>query len=202
MLKHKNSLNCLIFELNFLSHVYISMQNVKTIFEDFYKIYKYLLEYFNMFFWPSFWPRLWLTGQVGRPQRSTEPRAGRPLRSTDVHSHVHVWQTQGRPTGRSTGPESSALCIWAVGRAVGRDGPTVIFMTVGGRPGGRPGCKNSQRLVFWRGLFKPHFLGILRRFLTRKISPFFGFKNKFLKCFRAQKIHLICFKVFLLFQRN
>ena len=35
MLKHKNSSNCFIFELKFLSHVYISMQNVKTIFGDF-----------------------------------------------------------------------------------------------------------------------------------------------------------------------
>ena len=39
LVKHKNSLNCLIFELKLLSHVYISMQNVKTIFGDFYKIY-------------------------------------------------------------------------------------------------------------------------------------------------------------------
>ena len=35
MLKHKNNSNCLIFELKLLSHVYISMQNVKTIFGDF-----------------------------------------------------------------------------------------------------------------------------------------------------------------------
>ena len=35
MLKHKNSFICLIFELNFLSHVYVSMQNDKTIFENF-----------------------------------------------------------------------------------------------------------------------------------------------------------------------
>ena len=35
MIRHKNSLYCLIFELKFLSHVYISMQNGKTIFGDF-----------------------------------------------------------------------------------------------------------------------------------------------------------------------
>ena len=35
MIRHKNSLTCLIFELKFLSLVYISMQNVKTIFGDF-----------------------------------------------------------------------------------------------------------------------------------------------------------------------
>ena len=35
--RHKNSSNCLIFELKFLSLVYVSMQNVKTIFGDFYK---------------------------------------------------------------------------------------------------------------------------------------------------------------------
>ena len=40
MIRHKNSSNCLIFELKFLSHVYISMQNDKTIFENFYIFYK------------------------------------------------------------------------------------------------------------------------------------------------------------------
>ena len=87
-----------------------------------------------------------LTVRPCRPTaRSTEPWAGRPLRSTDVHSLVHVWQTLGRPTGQSTGPESSALCIWAVGRAVDRFGPTVINMTVGGRPGGRPQACQAAR---------------------------------------------------------
>ena len=37
MLKHKNSFICLIFELKCLSHVYISMQNDKTIFGYFHK---------------------------------------------------------------------------------------------------------------------------------------------------------------------
>ena len=35
MIRHKNSSYWLIFELNFLPHVYISMQNDKTIFGDF-----------------------------------------------------------------------------------------------------------------------------------------------------------------------
>ena len=118
--------------------------------------------------------------------RSTAPWAGRPLRSTDVHSLVHVWQTQGRSTVRSTGPESLALCIWAVGRpvdrnresalciwavdrAVDRIAPTVRNMTVGGRPGGRPpslsGCQISLTASFLFGLYKPHFFGILAKFL-------------------------------------
>ena len=90
-------------------------------------------------------PGLWLTGQVGRPHGSTAPKAGRPLRSTDVHRLVHVWQTQGRSAGRPTGPESSALCIWAVDRAIDWDAPTVIFMTVGGRPGGRPPACQAEK---------------------------------------------------------
>ena len=94
--------------------------------------------------------------------RSTEPRAGRPLRSTDVHSLVHVYQAMGRSTRRSTGPESVALCIWAVDRAVdrnrelcslylggrpcGRPGaPTVRFSTIGGRPAGRPQVCQTDR---------------------------------------------------------
>ena len=135
MIRHKNSFICLIFELNFLSHVYISMQNDKTIFGYFLQRLKRFLE---IFFTCVFVPEQWLTRQVGRPHGSTVPKAGRPLRSTDVHKLVHVWQTQGRSAGRPTVPESSALCFWAVGRAVDRDGPTVIFLTVGGRPGGRP----------------------------------------------------------------
>ena len=37
MIRHKNSFICLIFELKYLSHVYILMQNDKTIFGYFYK---------------------------------------------------------------------------------------------------------------------------------------------------------------------
>ena len=108
-------------------------------------------------------PEQWLTGQVGRPHGSTAPEAGRPLRSTDVHKLVHVWQIQGRSAGRPTGPESFALCIWAVDR----DCPTVIFMTVGGPPGrstaSLSGCQISLTASFLFGLYKPHFFGILAK---------------------------------------
>ena len=65
----------------------------------------------------------------------TQNCADRPCRSTDVHRPVHVcWHSgpvgrsdqrallsvSGRSAGRPTGAEKSALCIWAVGRAVDR----------------------------------------------------------------------------------
>ena len=53
--------------------------------------------------------------------------AGRPGGRPDQRALLSV---SGRSTGRSTGPESPALCNWAVDRI----SPTVIFMTVGGRP--------------------------------------------------------------------
>ena len=81
--------------------------------------------------------------------RSTAPWAGRPLRSTDVHSLVHVWQTQGRSTGRSTRPESLALCIWAVDWAVDRT-REICSLDLGGRPGGRPGLPNGHIFDRWR----------------------------------------------------
>ena len=62
--------------------------------------------------------------------------------------HVHVWQTLGWPTDRATGPESFALCIWAVDRI----SPTVIFLTVGGRPArstaSLSGCQISLTVSF------------------------------------------------------
>ena len=81
--------------------------------------------------------------------RSTEPWAGRPLRSTDVHSLVHVWQTQGRSAVRSTGPESFALCIWAVDRTVDRT-RELCSLYLGGRPGGRPDFPNGHISDRWR----------------------------------------------------
>ena len=88
-------------------------------------------------------------------------------------------------------PESFALWFWVVDRAVDRFLPTVKNMTVGGRPAGRPPAartdKQSQRLVFEGGLFKPHFFGILARFFRAKISLFSGFQSKFSKVFKEQK---------------
>ena len=158
IVRHKNSSNCLIFELKLLSHVYISMQNVKTIFEIFYifyKIYKIFLTWFSD-------PGQWLTGQVGRPHgrpnqgpvdpavdrraqpcaRLADTWAGRPAGRPDQRALLSV---SGRSTGRSTGPESPALCIWAVDWAVDREAPMVIFMTVGGRPVGRPPASQADR---------------------------------------------------------
>ena len=94
--------------------------------------------------------------------RSTEPRAGRPLRSTDVHSLVHVWQTQGRSAGRPTGPESFALCIWAVDRAVDWTREPAHCIWAVDRAvdrtrepcslylGGRPGLPNGHIFDRWR----------------------------------------------------
>ena len=78
------------------------------------------------------------TKSTSRMTKSTGAEVGRPDRSTDVHRLVHAARTVGGRPGRSTGAEKSALCIWAVGRAVDRVAPTVTFLTVGGRPAGRP----------------------------------------------------------------
>ena len=117
-------------------------------------------------------PDIWLPGFGGRPYS----RAGRPV---------------GRPTctglctfGQATGPvdwavdrtESFALCKSAVDRAVDRVPPTVLFMTVGGRPGGRPPAvladRNSQRLVLFLGLYKLHSFGFLKKISRAKIPEF------------------------------
>ena len=45
-IRHKNGFICLVFELKCLSQVYISMQNVKTIFGDFLEELKEFLEIF------------------------------------------------------------------------------------------------------------------------------------------------------------
>ena len=87
-----------------------------------------------------------LTDQVGRPSQDPIDRAVDRRAQTCASAG-----TVGRSTGRSTGPESVALCIWAVDRrstgpespalyiwAVDRDAPTVGNPTVGGRPAGRP----------------------------------------------------------------
>ena len=136
--------------------------------------------------------------------RSTAPRAGRPSGRPTCIALCTSGSPVGRSTDRSTLPESSALCIWAVDRAVdrtrelcslelgGRPGgrpraPTVGNPTVGGRPAGRPqacqAVRNSLTASFLFGLYKPHFFGILAKIFRANFSPFSGFKNKFLKEF-------------------
>ena len=103
-------------------------------------------------------------------------RAGRPT-CTELCTLLAQWA--GRP-GRSTVPESSALCLLGstvpVDRdessalcmfgstgPVDRDCPTVIFLTVGGRPGrstdSLSGCHISLTASFLMGLYKPHLFG-------------------------------------------
>ena len=147
------------------------------IFRRFLSIYKNI---FNMFFCPSFWPRLWLTGQVIRPHqrpvdRAVDRRAQPCARLADTRA------------GRSTGPESLALCIWAVDRG-GRSDQRACSLYLGGRPDfpnghifdrwrstGRStaslsGCQISLTASFLFGLYKPHFFGILAKFLWAKNS--------------------------------
>ena len=124
MLRHKNSSNCLIFELKFLSHVYISMQNEKTIFGYFTRFMGFIRNIFN----PVFCPRNWLSGFGGRPGRSTVSQGRSTSRSTDVHRSVHVWPGNG-PVDRAV-DRTRELCS--------------LYL------GGRPGCSNGQKFDRWR----------------------------------------------------
>ena len=144
MIRHKNSLTCLIFELKFLSHVYISMQNDKTIWEFLEEIKEFLEIYLTVFV-TQFLTQI-VADRPGRSTvRSTEPWAGRPGGRSTCTALCTSGGHMGRSTGRSTGPESLALCIWAVDRAVDRISPTVIILTVGGRPAGRPQACQAAR---------------------------------------------------------
>ena len=115
--------------MKFLSQVYISIYNVKTsLLECLVKIKEFLSIFLPVASDPELADRPgWSTA------RSTEPassRSGGRLTCTDLCTSAG---TMGRSTGRSTGPESFAPCIQAVDRAIDRDCPTVIFMTVGGQ---------------------------------------------------------------------
>ena len=86
----------------------------------------------------------------GRPNQGPVDRCGRPTCTALCTSGRHrvgrpdqraLLSVSGRSTGRSTVTESPALCIWAVDR----DAPTVIFMTVGGRPAGWPPACQADR---------------------------------------------------------
>ena len=71
---------------------------IKLFLGIFTRLKKIFRNIFNMCFCPR--------TVADRPGRPTAPKAGRPLRSTDVHRLVHVWQTQGRSAGRPTETES------------------------------------------------------------------------------------------------
>ena len=89
-------------------------------------IFNYFIEFLEIFLTCFSDPKIWLPGPGGRSGRSTVIQS----RSTDVHRSVHVWPGTG-PVDRAVDqPESFALCKFAIDRAA----PTVIFMTVGGRP--------------------------------------------------------------------
>ena len=97
-------------------------------------------------------PEKWLPGAGGRLSRSTVFQSRSTSRSTDVHRSVHVWPGTGTVDRAVDREESFALCKFAVDRAVDRAAPTVIFMTVGGRPCGRPTepvrhCSGSETWV-------------------------------------------------------
>ena len=149
------------------------------IFRSFYGIFRIFKNQFSV-------PETWLPASGGRPARSTGPRVGRPTCTTLC------------TFGQATGPvdravdqtESFALCKSAVDRAVDRDAPTVIFMTVGGRPGGRPPAvladRNIQTASFWERLFMPHLFGVFEKTFDKKIFRVsLVFKTSFQKCFWA-----------------
>ena len=152
-------------------------------------IFRSFMGIFTIFLNPVFWPRTVPDRLWRSTDRSTGPRVGRPIgRPTCTDLCTLGWHL-----GRSTGPESSALCFWAVDLLP----PTVEKSTIGGRPGGRPpavsGWENSQRLVFCFGLYKPHFFGILAKAFTREKFQFsLVFKISFQKCLKLKRFHL-CF---------
>ena len=81
--------------------------------------------------------------------RSTEPWASRPLRSTDVHSLVHVWQTQGR-VGRPVDRTREPCSLYLGGRPGRSTGSESCSLYLGGRQGGRPDFPNGHIFDRWR----------------------------------------------------
>ena len=141
-----------------------------------------------------FWPRN-IGCQALAVDRADRPcsRAGRPIGRPTCTGLCTSGQPLGRSTGRSTGPESSALCFWAVDRVP----PTVIFMTVGGRP---PACladRSAKRLCFWRSYKYPISWGVLYKILRAKIPDFLKcFKQVFKSVLVLKRSIFICFRVF------
>ena len=137
MLKHKNSSNCLIFELKFLSHVYISMQNVKTIFRRFLQDLKeFFRNMFNCFSDPDCG---WQARSVDRAVDRTKGR------STDVHNLCARLSDTGpvdRAVDRTREPCSLYLGSLPEQRA--------CSLYLGGRPGGQPDFPNGHIFDRWR----------------------------------------------------
>ena len=84
-----------------------------------------------------------------RPGRSTEPGYGRPGGRPTYTELCTSAGTVDRSTGRSTGPESVALCIWAVDRAVTARSREPCSLYLGGRPGGRPDQRSVLSVSGW-----------------------------------------------------
>ena len=83
------------------------------------------------------------SGPVDRPVDRTRELCslylgGRPGGRPDQRALLSV-------SGRSTGPESSAICIWAIDRAVDRTRESCSLY-----PGGRPDCPNGHKYDRWR----------------------------------------------------
>ena len=82
---------------------------------------------------------IFVADRPGRPTARVDRTKGRSTLAVDRRAQiVHVWQTQGRSAGRPTGPESFALCIWAVGRAADRIAQRSYFWPLAVGRAGRP----------------------------------------------------------------
>ena len=173
MIKHKNGFTYLILSWNVYHKFIYQCKMIKLFLGIFTRLKRIFRNIFNCFSDPVSNPELcWQTMPVDRAvdrraqtcARLLAQWAGRPGGRPDQRALLSV---SGRSTERSTGAKKSALCIWAVGRAVDRVAPTVTFLTVGGRPAGRPlglsGCQISLTANFLFGLYKPHFFGILAK---------------------------------------
>ena len=131
---------------------------------------------FKHVFWPSSDPELcWQTLPVDRAvdrraqtcARLIAQWAGRPGGRPDQRALLSV---SGRSADTVDQNREFALCIWAVDR----DCPTVIFLTVGGRPGrstaSLSGWQLSLTASFLFGLYKPHSFGIFIMIFKSKNS--------------------------------
>ena len=121
--RHKNDFICWYMSWNFYHKFVFQYKMLKQVLWNFRKDKRIFIKYF----YPGFWPRLCLTGQVGRP--GGRPHQGPVDRAVDRRAQscarlAAQWSSRpgGRPTctacarlglalGRSTGPESSALCF-------------------------------------------------------------------------------------------
>ena len=128
-------------------------------------------EFLKIYFYPVSDP------DCGWQARSVDRTKGRStVRSTDVHSLVHVWQTHG-PVDRSVDRTRELCSLYLGGRPGGRPNfPNGHILTVGGRLGRSTasllGCQISLTASFLFGLYKPQLLGILAKVFKKKNSQF------------------------------